>query len=337
VVADFLILSSIIENMKKLLQTILIVGIFAVAFHFRFELNRQFRPQIDQIRKFLHLSSSLNPCIEPIPYNIGNFDNKFGISQEYFLSALAEAEKIWEKPYGKELFEYKEFDTATDTLKINLVYDYRQQATKKLSNLGIAVENTRASYESLKIKLDSLESEYEQEKISFNRKVESFNQKQSAYERDVDYWNKRGGAPEGEYEKLVATQASLDKESNQIKVLQNNLNEKADEINALVVVLNRLINTLNLSVDKYNTVNVSRGETFEEGLYVSDGLKSEIDIYEFSDRTKLVRVLAHELGHSLGLEHVSDPKAIMYELNQSENMTLTSADMEALKKECEKK
>lgn len=294
--------------MRKFIQLIIIVGIFAVAFHFRFEVQQKLQPYISNIQAKLGIGSPIRPCIEPIPYTLGTFDTKFGISKEYFLSALADAEAIWEKPYGKELFAYAPSGPSGE-LKVNLIYDYRQQATDKLEDLDITVENNRASYDTLRSKLDTLKVEYENEKRDYEARVAAFN---------------RGNRTnEGEFR-------SLERE-------RKDLNNKVDEINALVVAVNHLIGTLNLSVAKYNTTNVARGESFEEGVYVQDGDNVEIDIYEFSSRAKLVRVLAHELGHALGLDHVADPKAIMYELNQGNTEALTVADFEALQTQCGKK
>ncbi|OGI64759.1 hypothetical protein A2642_03585 [Candidatus Nomurabacteria bacterium RIFCSPHIGHO2_01_FULL_39_10] len=132
-------------------------------------------------------------CKNPIVYTLGAFDTKFGISQKYFLSALADAEAIWEKPFGKELFAYKTDEKSDDSLKINLVYDYRQEATSKLASLGIVVEDSRDSYESLKSKLTVLKTEYEKAKNAFDGQVKIFNQKQLAYEEEVMSWNKKRG------------------------------------------------------------------------------------------------------------------------------------------------
>jgi predicted nucleic acid-binding Zn-ribbon protein len=277
-----------------------------------------------------YLKRTYLPCKSPISYSLGEFDTRFGVSKADFLSAMKDAEAIWEKPIGKNLFDY----SSGGNLKVNLIYDTRQETTSKLQSMGISLKSDRASYNEVKAKYDSVIATYNQQKIAFNNRVSAFEARKSAYEAEVVKINRRGGGDKATVDRLNAEREYLQSESSGIVSDQNRLNTYVDQINSLVSALNQLATTLNINVKNFNKVGDNLGGEFNEGLYKIDKNGEEIDIYQFENRTKLVRVLAHELGHALGLDHNEDSKAIMYRLNNGINEKLTNTDLVALKALC---
>lgn len=270
-------------------------------------------------------------CERPIAYAVGSFDKRFGISNSQFLEALALAEEVWEKPSGRDLFMYS---PETASLPINLVYDYRQDTTSALSNLGETLERNEETYNILRTTYLNLKENYDKAKSVYESRVVAFNAANDAFAAQVEAWNDGPRTSKSEFINLGKAREALEREAVELKRLENEFNKIVNEINILVERLNDTASHLNLDVDKYNTIGASRGETFTGGVYYENNREQGIDIFEFSSQDKLVRILAHEFGHALGLEHNSDREAIMYYLNQGENKKLSSADLTSLKILC---
>ncbi len=273
------------------------------------------------------LNKGVIPCEKPIPYSIGSFDRRFNLSREKFLAVLTKAEMRWESALGRELFTYSPEDAS---LTINLVYDYRQEVTEELFTIEKTVKTGETGYDALDLKYRSLKSQYQERKSEYDMTVAKFNQESALYEESVKNWNAGNRSSREEFEILETKRRLLENTLSNLKLLETSFNTLVKEVNTTAGELNALARRLNLDVKVYNTVGASRGDTFTGGTYTSDLEGEHIDIFEFENEEKLVRILAHEFGHALGLEHVNDAEAVMYYLNEGDAEELTQSDLDAL-------
>lgn len=263
------------------------------------------------------------PCEEPIVYSIGSVDERFDLSEAELKSVLKEAAAIWNTAAGKTLFTTE----GEATLPVSLVYDERQAAAE----LGGTINNEQATYELKKREVEMLIASHERAAAALDAMVATYERAQAEYEKDVAYWNAQGGAPPAEYEKLERTRQSLNRTQQKINAEVARVNAMVPEINQAVEEANMAANKLNSKVDVYNSV---AGEDFDQGQYVKDANGTRITIYEFESRDYLVRALAHEFGHALGIEHTKDPRSLMYPYNSGKKVFLTEEDKAALKETC---
>jgi predicted Zn-dependent protease len=284
-----------------------------------------FGPELGPIYDRFISQSFFNPCNNPIKYSIGSIDGSFGVSSDYLLSAIKEAEDSWEKAFGKNLFDY----TPDKGLKVNLIYDYRQDSTIQLNELNSNFKISDAQYLRLKKQYEEYISEYNSENTKLNSLVLIYNQRYYLYQKEVN--SRRNSSSEKE---LVLEKNNLDGMLSEIRAIEDNINLLVVKINSTIRELNTVSKKLDLNINHYNEINQTLEQEFEQGNYTVSGQKKEINIYQFENRQKLVIVLTHELGHSLGLDHIGTPDDIMYGLNTGESQKITNEDLSELNNIC---
>lgn len=303
---------------KRATEILLIVAItFSI-----FILGPELGPTYDELIS----QSFFNPCKNPIEYSIGSIDNSFGISSDYLSLALKEAEDSWENISGKDLFKY----TPDKGIKVNLIYDYRQDSTIQLNNLDNNLKISDNQYLNLKRQYEEYVSEYNLKNKNLSVLISNYNQRYSLYEKAINSSKKSSSS----YEQLAIEKKNLDEMFLQIKTAEKNLNSLVEKINVTIRELNTAAKKLNLNINNYNEISQGLNQEFEQGNYTVSGQKKEINIYQFANREKLIAVLIHELGHSLGLDHVDNPNDIMYSLNAGENQKITNEDLLELDRIC---
>jgi hypothetical protein len=279
----------------------------------------------------LFLFRTPSPCKEPLTYRIGTVDDRFGLSREDFSSLVAKAASVWGEPLGRDLFQ----EEAEGKIIVNLIYDYRQEATEKLKRLNYSISNTRDSYDELKSRHESLAMEYEQKKSELEQDFQAYNARVATFNAENESGRRQGGLTEEAFNRLRGEKDELNALHSDLQARQDELNQLRETMNNLVVVINEIAAAHNLETLRYRDEGSKLGDEFSKGQYAREGFKEGITIYQFDGEESLMRVLVHEFGHALGIKHIEDPQAVMNRLVlDGKSSALTPADIAALKNRC---
>jgi DNA repair exonuclease SbcCD ATPase subunit len=263
-----------------------------------------------------------SPCDTPLPYRIGTIDSRFTLTQDQLLADIEQAGNTWNRAIGKTLFVYDPDAKMT----INLVYDERQTLTTQLHSLDSELKNQKNDLQTQETSLDSKIADYQRKSADFKNRLTQFNQK-------VEDVNSKGGASPEDYQQLKNEQAQFQREADDLNALAKSLNQSTDAYNSELHNLNQTVDTYNNKVDTYTDISNYKPE---QGLSSSDSSGQKIIVYFYASQIELLHTLSHEMGHALGLQHVSNPQSIMF--SRTNNITYaTQSDIAQLTEICRKK
>jgi hypothetical protein len=146
-------------------------------------------------------------CDAPIPYRIESSDPRFPLDSKAFRSGVFEAEAIWERGIGKDLFTH---DPAA-SLVIRTEFDDRQKMTYEAKDLETRISAYETEAAKLDREYDAATAKFEKESAAFRKSADDFNRKLAEYNEDVRKWNASGQGTLEEYEALEKRRKKLER------------------------------------------------------------------------------------------------------------------------------
>jgi hypothetical protein len=264
-------------------------------------------------------------------YRIGSVDLRFALNRQEVSDAVYQAVFLWEKAVGHTIFK----EDPIGEIRIDFVYDERQAVTDTLKTISKDIDDAKASYHELMTRYEDMLVEVDQKKDAYTSDYTSYLKVLNVYQTEIDAANQKVLISKDESRWFVEKKHDLDSQLAELQVKRSDLQKTVDDLNTMVAVIGELASSHNSQVMNYKITCKDLSGEFDAGRYEMNiyGEKS-ITIYHVKDRDKLVRALAHELGHAQGLKHSSNPDSIMYYLNRSDSIKLLPEDILAMQARC---
>ena len=269
-------------------------------------------------------------CNIPIKIILGDVDTRFNLGNETILKELETASRAWENNYSKDLFTFE--GTSKGKVVVNFIYDARQEETLESEKARSLLRAGWERYEEMASERKILANRYESLQSTYDSAVKNYNTRLASYENKVREWNRKQGT-ESEYRALKAEGETIDQMFESLEKQRIFINNLAAQINESNEEIQSVYAKLIMETNEYNR-QFSSDEPITVGEY--DGTYY-INIYQFTDLAQLRITLAHELGHSLGMDHTENEKSIMFPLQSKQagdSLLLTEEDRAEFQRVC---
>lgn len=276
--------------------------------------------------------------------SIGKIDERYSdvLSEQELYQIIKEIENRFESQLGIDVFDY-----SKDGKPIDIIY---MPPSKKKKKLAYNLKKMK----SIKKDMDALLVYIEPKKRSIELSQKRLNNDYSVLNKAIKRLNnyvlksnqKSTQISKIEYEKIKTNISNKQKKILREKTI---LNKKKKKLNRKISIFKQKLRKYNLLVKRYNRLlryseNLSKSIVEVKGvtkmqiktIYMDNSKISsktymeKIEIYNFENLKQLKIILAHEIGHLVGVEHIDADGALMNPYLQKEQLddfSLTHDDM----------